>query len=517
MGALPVQHLIDQYFGGNPTTDEVRQLNEILVESDEARGEFWHLAEQHYQIWTAVNTLPASDLSDNPSTTAASTASSRGLSAGFGGHVADTIQHSMPLTLLAALVITGASAVGLLGWLSIGLWQMASVSTKAKAPAVMRPEIVARVIQCVDCEWEPTSQAVAPGMSLRAGRRLELASGFIECQYQNGTRIILEGPTEFQFLSPLACRLSLGKLTARVNAKGTGFTVETPLATVVDLGTEFGVQVASSQAINLLVYEGQVQLARVDGAANEPLRWVRYEAGQGARLTKNSKIVHSAGISDKHFTRTLAQSKQSTVAEIVAYHNLPGAPGGQAEFSGSYGMDFRVNRPIEVTRLGVFDSDQDGLKQTITAELWSRDDRGTINVPEDDRGQEKIVSLRFTPEEPGTLVASSRFLPLSEPLRLEPGAYTIVAHGYGRGEHAGNYTRPPKQFRRLNDGGQAISFVGRSRYGNPAGQFPLVTVPHTPVNQFSAGTFAFQVVEPDKAIVPAPERSTEKTEIDLLP
>ena len=100
---------------------------------------------------------------------------------------------------------------------------------------------------------------------------------------------------------------------------------------------------------------------------------------------------------------------------------------GSSSFFGSLGHDFVVNSPITVTHLGVFDSGADGLARTLTSEIWDQNS-----------GPSKLASLEFTSSEPGTLVQSNRLKPLSQPLLLSPGDYTIAAHGYGNGERAGD-------------------------------------------------------------------------------
>jgi hypothetical protein len=84
---------------------------------------------------------------------------------------------------------------------------------------------------------------------------------------------------------------------------------------------------------------------------------------------------------------------------------------------------------------------------------------------------------------------------LVEPLRLAPGAYTIVAQGYGAGELACNETIDPasRQFKTRHSGQGAIEFVGTSRFGE-AGQFPTTAARGDNPQCFAAGTFAFRVL-----------------------
>ena len=114
-------------------------------------------------------------------------------------------------------------------------------------------------------------------------------------------------------------------------------------------------------------------------------------------------------------------------ADTIAYNVSSGTDGTQS-FSGPLGMDFDVNQPIFVTRLGVFDDGSDGLNRNLTAYLWDRDD---TSAP--------VETISFTMADPGTLVGGSRFKPLAAPLCLPAGFQgTIVGENYGSGELNGN-------------------------------------------------------------------------------
>ena len=173
----------------------------------------------------------------------------------------------------------------------------------------------------------------------------------------------------------------------------------------------------------------------------------------------------------------------------VAYLVHTATPGNQ-EDGESLGMDFIANRPVIVTELGCFDDNGDGLTRTITTQLWRRNDNGTPSVFSDDTGAAVLASATFTPADPGTLLEGSRFKPLASPLTLDPGAYTIVAWGYGVGERNGNLgvSYPPDPWE-TQSGGGALSFVGLARPGDP-GTFPT-RVDGGPPNRYAAGTFKF--------------------------
>ena len=177
--------------------------------------------------------------------------------------------------------------------------------------------------------------------------------------------------------------------------------------------------------------------------------------------------------------------------EVIAYQ-IEARTRGNQSFEGSLGMDFVVNQTVKITELGVFDSNGSGLRRAIQSQLWQRDDNGTPRDFSDDRGVRIVAEISFSPESEGTLIGGSRFKALEQPVTLAPGAYSIVAFGYGSREGNRNGEGAPVGL--TDSGGGLISFVGSSRFGDP-GQFPA-TVDGGPANRYAAGTFRFSSAEP---------------------
>ena len=173
----------------------------------------------------------------------------------------------------------------------------------------------------------------------------------------------------------------------------------------------------------------------------------------------------------------------------VAYRVHNATPGNQ-EVGESLGMDFVANTAVNVTELGCFDDNGDGLSRTITTQLWRRNENGTPNIFSDDTGAAVMATATFTPGDPGALLEGSRFKRLVSAIPLTPGAYTIIAWGYGAGERAGNLgvSLPPESWE-TQSGNGALSFVGLGRPGT-AGTFPTI-VDGGPANRYAAGTFKF--------------------------
>ena len=177
------------------------------------------------------------------------------------------------------------------------------------------PASVGRITGMVNCRWADPTIDAPESDDVPLGRKYALASGFMEITYHTGAKVILQGPATYEVESASGGFLSLGKLTARVEAKkGTGpigaqhplgrsgqldlspfspqdsgskgertanlarsqkerepttslaprpsllFSVRTPTAVVTDLGTEFGVEVGKEGRTISHVFRGAVKL-----------------------------------------------------------------------------------------------------------------------------------------------------------------------------------------------------------------------------------------------------------------
>jgi len=184
-------------------------------------------------------------------------------------------------------------------------------------------------------------------------------------------------------------------------------------------------------------------------------------------------------------------SNSSPVSQFsgeLAYKIEQGTIGNQ-NYTGALGLDFIVEETIRVLELGAFDSGADGLKRPITVSMWSRDDMETPDEVNDDLGLEVLAQIEFGPGNEGDLRDAHRTIALEDELVLEPGAYTIVASGYGAGEPNGNVGTPGMSL--TED--PIITFVGGGRYGNDATAYPGVP-DGGPENRYAAGTFAFEIL-----------------------
>ncbi len=129
----------------------------------------------------------------------------------------------------------------------------------------------ARLVATMDAAW-PERASLAAGQSL-ASMPVQLQSGLAEIRFSSGASIVLQGPARCELESPSSVRLLHGRLSASVPERAIGFSVRTPLANVVDLGTEFAIHSTPAGNTDVHVFRGQVALggSRLSGDSGHEL------------------------------------------------------------------------------------------------------------------------------------------------------------------------------------------------------------------------------------------------------
>ncbi len=158
---------------------------------------------------------------------------------------------------------------------------------------------------------------------------------------------------------------------------------------------------------------------------------------------------------------------------------------GSQDFGGTLGMDFNIGLDsVQVTHLGVFDSNQDGLANPLNAYIFDRDNPGA-----------PVAAITFPAGATGILTNGSRFLPLGAPVTLPAGFRgSIVADGYSPSELNGNNGIIP--ITSTSNSGGLMRFTGGGRYGLNAGIYPA-NPDGGPAVRYLAGTFQFMPASPN--------------------
>ncbi len=145
--------------------------------------------------------------------------------------------------LVAALLVLAVGAAWWFGW------------NRGPAPDGSGHE-VAWLVNAQDCQW---ADGTPPAGEMRPGTLLCVDRGLAEVRFRSGVHVVLQGPARLELLSGNSARLHSGRLTARVPGPATGFAVLSPQGKVVDLGTEFGMDVGADGGTDVYVFEGKVE------------------------------------------------------------------------------------------------------------------------------------------------------------------------------------------------------------------------------------------------------------------
>jgi len=173
--------------------------------------------------------------------------------------------------------------LGLAVALVVGLiiWKYASVFYQPNLPVVVPRVLTCRVSDTANARWARGSGQFKVG-DILPKTPLRLESGVVELALSSSAKVAVQGPAEFKFIGSNSLELRQGKLSAEVPQPARGFTVHTPNATIVDLGTRFGLNASAANSSEVAVFEGKVQVTQDSGPTNSEAGW---------SLTRNMAMI----------------------------------------------------------------------------------------------------------------------------------------------------------------------------------------------------------------------------------
>jgi hypothetical protein len=123
------------------------------------------------------------------------------------------------------------------------------------------PAVACKLSDALNVRWAGNASRLKIGDYL-PGSVVRLESGVVELAFASGAKAAVEGPAEFKLIDRNSMELHQGKLAAEVPAQARGFSVQTPNARVVDLGTRFGLNTKSKDSSEVDVFEGKVRVTQ---------------------------------------------------------------------------------------------------------------------------------------------------------------------------------------------------------------------------------------------------------------
>ena len=138
-----------------------------------------------------------------------------------------------------------------------------------------------------DAVWEILGKQEGSGLTTRLaqGAIIRLQQGQARVTLKSGAVAVIDGDTELGLVADDMLRLDHGRGRFRLDKPGGKLTVTTSSFSVMDLGTEFGMESHAGGPDEVQVFEGRVELRLPDGGASQVLA-----AGDAARVNKDHTI-----------------------------------------------------------------------------------------------------------------------------------------------------------------------------------------------------------------------------------
>jgi hypothetical protein len=252
-----LQFLLQRYFDQMLSVEERAELGTMLLASSRARDEFWDQARWHALIrqWGEAEwgRRDAESLTVRPLPTpvvVARPASPK------------IIAFPKVSPKVWKVALAAAAAVALM------LTAQSFLPGRKAAPSSAIAANLAILTHSADAVWAEGPAERQNGEVMSAGW-LKLKSGAVQVEFSRGARVVLEGPAEMQLLTDNEAYLRTGKLRAQVPDAAHGFTIKSNGFTVVDHGTEFGVDVPPTGNSQVHVFTGLVALHRANTSAKQ--------------------------------------------------------------------------------------------------------------------------------------------------------------------------------------------------------------------------------------------------------
>jgi len=169
-----------------------------------------------------------------------------------------------------------ASADDAAAWITSNNTFLPPVSANDSGVAVLTR--VAGLREALEDNWQ-IGQTIPPGS-------IAWEAGLVQLEFYCGATVIVEGPAHLEILdeSKVVCRL--GRLWAHVPEPARGFSILAPSLELIDLGTQFGLNVLADGEAHVRVFDGKVEL--FDANSNRDLATRReLNTGEGIRVDRD--------------------------------------------------------------------------------------------------------------------------------------------------------------------------------------------------------------------------------------
>lgn len=162
---------------------------------------------------------------------------------------------------------------------------------------------VATLADSINAKWGDSGVPMKEGTRLVTGATHSLlGGGLVKLIFDNNAMVTIEGPAEFEIISEDRVKLQYGRLYSIVPQEALGFSVATPNAMVIDLGTQFGVQVDFQGNTELHVTQGKTTVV---AGKNKNKASLEVNEGSARKITGVSSSLSEIPCNDAFFVRQI--------------------------------------------------------------------------------------------------------------------------------------------------------------------------------------------------------------------
>ena len=257
----------------------------------------------------------------------------------------------------------------------------------------------AMLCRSVDVQWSDGHRTYRDGDVLPNGT-IQFEKGVAEIDFFCGASLIVEGPAVLEVESDWSVRLVKGRLRANVPPAARGFIVKAADSEIIDLGTEFALEVGAESA-RIEVIDGEVELRGGSNSGNHLTtgqgKWLKGDGDQVESLESMTNLKDIQNRSESAASRRFAEwqnhsqqlrednrliayfpmadaSKSRLVknmasTDVASHGTIVGTVGREIGRFGSQSYGLRFDRPGARVRTRI-----DGEFQAFTCMCWAKID-----------------------------------------------------------------------------------------------------------------------------------------------
>lgn len=242
------RNLIDDWLSGEVSPDAGAKLNHLLCENQENARQFAEELSLHYALREVL--LEEANVPQVLSEFLCRSS------------VSPRTGKKLPRSLIAVILATAVLvAIPVLVFRSVQRTNPTAAIQEVPADlSSVTTEGAVDVAIVESCTDDSAGSCITPGARLKQGERFQLFGGTVRLRFLAGVEMDVTSPASMEFVSPLKVVLLSGRLVATVEEQARGFTVVTPRADVIDLGTKFGVNVNQEGDSDVVVFSGAVDV-----------------------------------------------------------------------------------------------------------------------------------------------------------------------------------------------------------------------------------------------------------------